>query len=122
QLDRQGQEQAVDYYFLATVQAAAGLSPGPGAASSELVYHQALSNLIDASQRYGRLDPRGQLVVMHRGRRIIPMRYYGFAWQPRDFTLLAPATQRNRDIAHHYSNPGLGVPLIAVRTSACPNE
>ena len=122
QLDRQGREQAVDYYFLAAVQSASGLSPGPGAAASELVYHQALASLIEAGQRYGRLDPRGQLVVIHGGRRIVPIRYYGFAWQPRDFTLLAPATQRNRDIAHHYTNPGLGVPLIAVRISACPNE
>ncbi len=120
--DRQGQAQAVDYFFLAAVQAADGLAPGPYAASSELVYHQALSGLLDAGQRYGRLDPRGQLIVMHGGRRVIPIRYFGFAWQPRDFSHLAPANQSSNDIAHHYANSGLGVPLIAARISARANE
>jgi triacylglycerol esterase/lipase EstA (alpha/beta hydrolase family) len=127
EFDRAGQQQAVDLYFQAAAQAADVLLPGQFSSADtiqiEAIYRQALSGLIDAGQRYGRLDPRGQLTIVAGGTRVIPLRYFGFAWQPCDFSRLVPAdTQSSREISRHYTNPGLGLPLIVERVSAAPNE
>jgi pimeloyl-ACP methyl ester carboxylesterase len=51
------------------------------------------------------------------------VRFFGFAWRPDDFSrLVSTAGETNRDIAHHYATPGLGLPLIGVRVAACPHE
>jgi pimeloyl-ACP methyl ester carboxylesterase len=120
ELDQLGQEAAVDLYYQAAIQAMPMVG-GDGA--SENVYRLALSGLIDAGQRYGRLDPRRQLVVLNGGTRVVPIRYFGFAWRPDEFCRLVSAEgETSRNIAHHYGSPGLGVPLIGERISACPQE
>ena len=82
------------------------------------VYRQALSGLIDAGQRYRRLDPRRQLIVIEGGDRVVPIRYFGFAWRPDDFSRLTSAEHRDsQDIAHNYACPGLGLPLVGERTA-----
>ncbi|HEX4143617.1 MAG TPA: hypothetical protein VHY91_08795 [Pirellulales bacterium] len=127
-LDRDGQERAVDLYYLAAVQAQQGLQPclaGQEAAdgSPAQIYCQALSGLIDAGQRYGRLDPRRQLVVVEGGSRVVPIRYCGFAWRLDDFTRLTSTEHMtSRDIAHHYASCGLGLPLVGERIAACQDE
>jgi hypothetical protein len=127
ELDRLAQQGAVDLYYQAAAQAAQCLrqcpAPGAGDCQTENVYRQALSGLIDAGQRYGRLDPRRQLIVVSGGTRVVPIRYLGFAWRPDDFSRLVSAErQTNRDIAHHYACPGLGLPLIGERIAACRQE
>ena len=127
ELDRRGQERAVDFYYQAAVQSAQSLQQYPalptGDGQIETVYRQALFGLIDAGQRYRRLDPRRHLIIVNGGTHVVPLRYFGFAWRPDDFSRLT-STERHTslDIAHHFASPGLGLPLIAERIAACPQE
>jgi pimeloyl-ACP methyl ester carboxylesterase len=119
--DRFNESETVDAYFQAAVQAyqlmASAPWLGPGISDVAALYNEALTGLIDSGQRYGRLDPRGQLIVVVAGRRVsVPCKYAGFAWQPRDFSRLTPATEfSNAAIKHHYENAGVGVPLVVER-------
>jgi pimeloyl-ACP methyl ester carboxylesterase len=124
ELDRAGDERAVDLYFQAAAQAASVLSPNPASGADgdpiPQVYHDALSGLLDAGQRYGRLDPRSQLTIMTTsGARSVPLRYHGFAWKPRDFSRLSPAAAHtSREIKRRHVQPGLGVTLVVERISS----
>jgi len=128
ELDRQEQDCSVDLYYQAAVLASAELEPWPspcaGDCPSAEIYRRALAGLIDAGQRYGRLDPRRQLIVVdEQGTCVVPIRYVGFAWQPDDFSRLLPAAgESNREIAQHYASPGLGLPLIGERIAPCSQE
>ncbi len=126
ELDRAGQARAVELYYQAAVQAVPRWQQfqtgGAGDSASETAYRQALFGLVDSAQRYGRYDPRRQMIVVDGGGRVVPIRYFGFAWRPDDFSRLASAEQTTRDIAHHYRSPGLGLPLIGERVAACPQE
>jgi triacylglycerol esterase/lipase EstA (alpha/beta hydrolase family) len=127
ELDRRGQDRSVDVYYRATLHAAQALEAGgfPSAEgqSAWQVYHRGLVGLIDAGQRYGRLDPRGQLTLREGSRRVIPINYYGFSWLPGDFNQLALAERfRSRDITNHHASEGLGLALVAVRISPSKDE
>ena len=79
-----------------------------------------MAGLIDAGQRYGRLDPGRQLIVVEGGTRVVPIRYCGFAWQPCDFSQLSSAEhQESSEIAHHYTCAGIGLPLVGARKREC---
>lgn len=125
--DRFAEAEAVDSYFQAAVHAyellATATVLGLDVNDFAAFYNEALAGLIDTGQRHGRLDPRGQLIVNSGGRpAIVPLRYDGFAWHPRDFSRLTPAGEfSNTNIKHHYANTGLGVPLVVERfATICP--
>ena len=128
ELDRAGSDRAVDLYYQAALQAAQALTFNAGAAgigrtSAWETYHRGLAGLIDAGQRYGRLDPRRQLIVVDGGTRSVAISYFGFAWQPQDFSQLAPAAAfESRELASRYFTPGFGTPLVGVRIAASENE
>jgi hypothetical protein len=124
-LDRLGDATAVDFYFEAAAQTAHLMRRYPatitGASDIEEIYAQALAGLIDSSQRYARLDPPRRGILLNGGSRVLPIRYFGFAWQPTDFTLLMPAHyEQNKEIANHYISAGIGLPLIAERVTPQP--
>jgi len=127
QLDRQGCARSVDFYYRAALRSARILDVdtcgGAGCRSTWLVYHAALGGLIDAGQRYGRLDPRCRLVVDERRGRSIPVMHQGFAWRPSDFSLLVSASRfQSRQIAHRFGDCGIGHTLIAERIACCQEE
>ncbi len=125
ELDLRAEEAAVDLYYRAAVQSLQALPPctAIGDATSEETYHLAISGMVDAAQRYRRFDPQRQLIVVDGGTRALPVRHFGFAWQPQDFSRLTSAKRhRCRDITHHYANPGLGLPLVGERIAACQPE
>ncbi len=128
ELDRLGQDRSVDFYYRATLHAAQSLpvselsSQSDGSAAWQ-VYHRGLAGLIEAGQRYGRLDPRGQLTIREGPTRVIPINYYGFGWLPGDFHQLALAERfRSRDLTNHHMTCGLGLSLVGVRKSPCEDE
>ncbi len=85
-------------------------------------YQKSLARLLVRANRAGRLDPRGRLTVnTAHGVHVVPISYYGFAWQPGDFSQILPAADFHGDLEHHYYTPGLGVSLVAVRQS-CAEE
>ena len=113
ELDRLGQDRSVDVYYRATLHAALALQvaafPSAEGQTAWQVYHRGLAGLIDAGQRYGRLDPRGQLTLREGSRRVIPINYYGFSWLPGDFDQLALAERfRSRDITNHHASEDWG--------------
>lgn len=124
-LDRRRKCVCVDHYYRAVMAAwqylAEAAAPGTADDACDAVlkvYCQSLAGLIDAGQRYHRLDPRCHLLVDDgTGLAEVPIRCHGLAWQAEDYCQLLPAAKyRSRDITHHYAAPGLGVPLVAVRT------
>ena len=128
ELDRQAQGRSVDLYYRATLHAAQSLqnsqllsqADGP---SAWQVYHRGLAGLIEAGQRYGHLDPRGQLTLREGPSRVIAINYYGFGWLPSDFNQLALAERfRSRDLTNHHMTCGMGLSLVGVRKSPCEEE
>ncbi len=119
-------ESCVDEYYRGAMQAWQALESAYGECAPEdrrreawRVYRESLLGLIESGQKFGRLDPRGRLVVVdERGRRTIPIAYYGFAWKPGEFCrLLAAEEFQTSDLKHYYYAQGLGAALVAVRQS-----
>ncbi len=127
--DPQSGAKSVDRYYQSTLQAWRQIEVGGFSCSSPAnwaamkAYHENLTRLLEDAARYGRLDPRGRLLVTDAGGlRAIPIAYYGFAWKRGDFCQVLPAGEiGTRDLLHHYYSPGLGAALVAVR-QACGEE
>ena len=122
--ERRADETSVDLYYRAALQLAPwadALPPNDPAAGS--AYQRALNGLIRAGQNFGRLDPRSRLVIRDSTVQVVPVKHYGFAWKPGDFSELAAAELFQSDeIAHRYFKPGLGVALVAERIAVNPDE
>jgi pimeloyl-ACP methyl ester carboxylesterase len=127
ELDRQQCARCVDFYYRAALRSAKILDAetcgGAGCRSTWLVYHSSLGGLIEAGQRYGRLDPRCQLVVDERRGRAIPVVHHGFAWRPSDFSRLVSSSRfQSRQIAHRFGDCGIGHALVGERVACCQEE
>lgn len=116
-----GNPAAIDYYYAAATQTwplhVAG-STTPGDAGSEL-YRASVRKLIDSAVRFGRFDPtRG--VTLASGQ-FVPIRYFGFIWQPADFcTLLPVGSYESPEIIHRYVSFGVGVEYVVLANCALP--
>jgi pimeloyl-ACP methyl ester carboxylesterase len=123
-------EGCVDLYFQAAIHAWRHLESAPAGPACDpdyqaawQTYQRSLGRLIAAAGRYGRLDPRGRLMIADGSRRRpVPIEYHGFAWQPCEFCQVLPARDfHDSDLQRYYQTCGLGVSLIAVR-HACGQE
>ncbi|NLX54531.1 MAG: hypothetical protein GXY58_05415 [Planctomycetaceae bacterium] len=101
-----------------------GASARPEYETAWQLYHNGLARLMNAGQRFGRLDPsRGLQVNTAVGSLIIPAIHRGFAWKPADFTRVAVIDHTApRKLQRHYSRPGLGVPLVVIRDAQHPDR
>lgn len=89
------------------------------------LYHSSLSKLVEAGQRFYRLEPnRGLKVNTPHGAGYVSIEYAGFPWQPDDFNRLEPASITNQDpkIDRAILHNGLGVPLVAFRQRPEAND
>ncbi|MEX2092976.1 MAG: alpha/beta fold hydrolase [Pirellulales bacterium] len=112
----------IDFYYAAATESwplHAANAAAPLDAGSEL-YRAAVRKLLDAAARYGRLDAtRG--ITLGDGQPI-PVRYFGFLWQPADFHCLQPVgTYASRELSHRYASCGVGVEYV-VLTSDIPRQ
>jgi len=116
------QQHCVDLYYHAAILAWHEIECGNQTAVK--TYQDSLSSMIATASRYGRLDPRGRLMIATtQGYEIVPITYYGFAWKPSDFSQVLPAAKFDRhDLRHHYYTPGIGLSLVAVRQSSSDEE
>jgi hypothetical protein len=111
---------AIDYYYSAAVDAwplgvAGALTPGDAGAE---LYRAAVRKLLAAAARFGRLDSL-QGFTLGDGRRI-PVRYFGFVWQPADFRCLQPVgSYESPHLDLRYKSSGVGVEYV-VLTSETP--
>lgn len=129
QMQAEGRDGCVDQYYQAARLAwdaleLACIEEDPDAQEAAgHIYQESLGGLIEAGQQFRRLDPRGSLTIVDdRGRRVIPLAYYGFAWKAADFSqLLSSQEYQDSSLTHHYQTPGLGASLVAVR-HACHEE
>jgi pimeloyl-ACP methyl ester carboxylesterase len=101
-----------------------GASARPEYETAWQLYHNGLARLMGAGQRFGRLDPsKGLSVNTAAGSLTIPTTYQGFAWKPGDFTRIEVVDNTApRRLQHHYSQAGLGVPLIVIRETQQPER
>jgi pimeloyl-ACP methyl ester carboxylesterase len=124
-LEEAGRAECVDHYFMAATLAWPAIEcvrPGIEETPEWQLYHSAVAQMLIAAQEHRRWQPEcGLLVNRTTGLTPVVASYQGFAWQPSDFTQLAPVG--------HYSDPslkykfragGLGVPLAVVRRSNTP--
>ena len=113
---------AIDYYYAAATDAwpfdvAGAMTPGDAGAE---LYRAAVRKLLASAARFGRLDSSQGLTLASGGR--IPIRYFGFLWQPADFRCLQPVgTYASRELVHRYASSGVGVEYV-VLTSAVPSR
>lgn len=128
-LDARDDETCVDGYFEVAAQTssaamAAWSHEDEGGLAWRAVYHRALEGLLESSQRHGRFSPVGGIVVRSAGRsQIIPARFYGFAWQPEDFSQLTPASDyRSSEVGQHFYRAGIGSSQVAQRASRGSDE
>jgi pimeloyl-ACP methyl ester carboxylesterase len=124
-----GLESCVDFYYRASLLSwqylESSLSPSsdPSYQAAYQSYQQSLARLITTGCRFGRLDPRGHLIVADAsGRHVVPITYYGFPWKPNEFCqVLCAGDFHSRDIARQYGTSGLGISLVAIR-QACGDD
>jgi pimeloyl-ACP methyl ester carboxylesterase len=127
--ETEGLESCVDLYYRASILSGQHLeslsapSADPSYQAAWQTYQQSLAHLITTGCRYGRLDPRGHLIVADAsGHRVVPITYYGFPWKPDEFCqVLCAGDFHSRDIARNYRTNGLGVSLVAIR-QACGDD
>ncbi len=81
------------------------------------IYSASLEHLLEAGQRFKRLDPRSHLSIDTGGSRaIIPIHRHGLVWQAEDYCrLLSSRDIRSRRINHDYRSPGVGVAVVGLR-------
>jgi len=121
QLDRQGNPVSVDYYYAATRkywQEANELNQGIDHSDNAFgQYNACLGELLNAAERYKRLDPARGLIIHQAGiTQTIPILHHGFAWEPEDFQTLAPVPRWGHSlIQRYYFCGGVGVPLVVER-------
>ncbi len=106
-------ESCVDLFFEVAI--ATSRHQGPVCSCRNCRLHKsALNKLVVTGQRYGRLDPRGCLVVRRCGHEeTIPITHHGFVWQPSDFHSLVPVGKyKTNGLRTLYRQEGVGVPLV----------
>ncbi len=119
----------VDLYYRAAIHAwrylestPVALACDPGYQAAWQIYQRSLSRLLTTAISYGRLDPRGRLMIVDgSGCRVVPIEYQGFAWKPNEFCEVLPASDfHGADLQHYYQTCGLGISLVAVRHACGP--
>lgn len=114
----------VDWYFAGTRSAWLAAQVGDFEHATERAnsaYHDGLANLLRTAQRFGRLHPTAGLCVYQGTTSFaVPVRHYGFAWQPGDFQQLSPPAKHLPSLLRtRYCQSGCGVPLVITR---CRND
>lgn len=85
---------------------------------SWLIYHHCVACLLEESQRFGHLDPQRGIRVLDRESNpaFIAVTRNGFPWKPEDFSELHVVNvPLQSHLKRYWSDPGLGVPLVALR-------
>ncbi len=122
--EEEGLEGCVDLYYLAAIYAWRHLESAPVALPNDSnyqtawqTYQRSLGGLMTNAIRFGRLDPRGHLIVADSSRRrTVPIEYYGFAWKPNEFCQLHLTSDfAYNDLQNNFQSSGLGISLVAVR-------
>ena len=88
------------------------------------LYNAGLAKCIRAAQRVGRLDPARELKLpTHDGGVFtLSVSHHGFAWSPGEFgSLLLCEDFRTEGLTNQHRTYGLGVPLIAMRSTPEPD-
>jgi pimeloyl-ACP methyl ester carboxylesterase len=124
-----GNPAAIDYYYAAALgtwpthvanAAALPMSVRDGATATDAgaeLYRGAVRKLVGAAVRFGRFDPaRG--VTLASGQ-FVPIRYFGFLWQPSDFAALRPVgAYDSPELPHGYVSGGVGVDYVVLASNA----
>ncbi len=82
-----------------------------------LLHQSALLKVVEAGQKFRRLDPSQGLTIQRAGgEQLIPISFCGFVWQPSDFhRLIAVGDYRTQVLSTKHRQAGVGVPLVVKR-------
>ena len=110
-----GDPAAVDFYYAAAAAswpahvAGATAPEDPGAE----LHRASVRKLISSATRFGRLDPTRGITLA--GGQFIPIRYFGFLWQPTDFGTFLPVDgYETPELVHRYIGAGVGVKYVVL--------
>ena len=83
-----------------------------------LLYNDSLRRCLQAASAFGRIDARSRLEIVRDGQRaVVPIVHRGFAWSPRDFSMLVdPAIiEPMPGLKTRHARPGLGAVEVVQR-------
>ncbi len=113
---------AIDYYYAAATEAwplHVACAATPGDPGSEL-YRASLRKLLESAAQFGRFDST-QGISLGDGQQI-PVRYFGFLWQPEDFRCVLPVgTYASPELIRQYASSGVGAAYV-ILTSDVPRH
>jgi pimeloyl-ACP methyl ester carboxylesterase len=113
--DAAGDPMALDHFYAAAVEAwpmHAACAAAPLDAGSEY-YRASVRKLLDTAARYNRFDS-AQGITLGDGQRI-PVRYFGFLWQPQDFHCMLPVgTYASKQLPRRFAATGVGVDYVVL--------
>lgn len=83
------------------------------------VYHHSVAQFVHHASIHGKLDPSNRVALFESDdgdRAFIPIMHHGFPWADEDFSQLKLAKRpKHNDLERYWSEPGLGVSLVAIR-------
>ncbi len=114
----------VDLFYQAAVEAYGVLVlrgadlDSPAGREAVCLYNDSLRRCLQAASAFGRIDARSRLEIVRDGQRaVVPIVHRGFAWSPRDFSMLVdPATiEPMPGLKTRHARPGLGAVEVVQR-------
>ena len=129
ELDDAKSSRSVDAYFRGAMIAWRCLTADLASPSSDdkeddaddpcAVYNGCVAGLIDAAQRYGRIEGGSQLIIVDQfGKHAIPIEHHGLSWLATDYCEFLPAEDfRSKNLEHHFASGGVGAALIVMRNA-----
>jgi pimeloyl-ACP methyl ester carboxylesterase len=117
QAEAAGQPACIDHYFAAATMAWPCYVSAAGANDSAAeLYQSSVQSFIASAVRFSRFN-RSQGVLLASGQ-LVPVAYYGFAWQPEDFCRFMPVgSYESPRLANRYASAGIGVPYVVLSTT-----
>ena len=122
--EARGCERCVDLYFDVAVATRHHDGPRCDTHRDRRLHKSALSKLVIAGQRFGRLDPRSGLLIRRSdGEHWITISRHGFVWNVDDFEhLTVVGDYSTNGFRNLHRKKGVGIPLVVTRCSPSGNR
>ncbi len=118
QAEAAGDAACIDHYFAVATEAWPRYVITAASADDRAteLYRSSVQSLIESAIRFGRFQ-RTQGVLLTSGL-VVPVRYFGFVWQPDDFgTFLPVGSYESSRLSNRHVACGMGLPYVVLTTN-----